>query len=225
MKVFLNCPTHEVKEYCLIEYGEAVKALTYPHLQILLGDNSPTDDYSKQIQQFALPVIRTLSAETARERIITARNILREAFQKSDCEYFFSLEQDVLPPPDTIQRLLSHKKKIISGIYLNPYETEEGLKAQPVLWKDAGQGKMQKFTKEELRQPQLIEVKAAGLGCILIHREVLEKLQFRYDREVEAFDDVFFCKDARTAGYQLYADTSVKCKHAIKGGQWNDIKK
>ena len=55
--------------------------------------------------------------ESARDRIVNSRNVLREEALKYD--YFLSLEIDLEIQPDTITKLLSHNKEIISAYYGN----------------------------------------------------------------------------------------------------------
>ena len=55
--------------------------------------------------------------------------------------------------------------------------------------------------------------------------KILEKIKFRYNKEDEGFDDMWFCKDLRESGIKLYCDTSLKCKHLIKDWSWKNIKK
>ena len=77
--------------------------------------------------------------------------------------------------------------------------------------------KMHYFTAEEVEEPQLSPIRYCGLGCVLIHKDVLQKISFRTDPNSsgKAFDDVSFCNDVLAAGYPLYADTSVKCTHRL----------
>tara|TARA_Y100000310_G_scaffold339103_1_gene430755 strand:+ start:15675 stop:16466 length:792 start_codon:yes stop_codon:yes gene_type:complete len=77
-----------------------------------------------------------------------------------------------------------------------------------------------KFKPKEVEKPQLLKVKQCGLGCVLIKKEVLEKIEFRIDKTTDGFDDATFCDDALEKGYELYADTKVKCKHLIKKRPW-----
>jgi len=78
---------------------------------------------------------------------------------------------------------------------------------------------------EEIPENELIEVITSGLGCVLIKRKVLENVEFRYEKNKEPWDDVWFCEDARQKGFKVYVDTSVRCKHFIKGMKWDEIKK
>ena len=99
-KILVGCPTSHHKAYCLKEYAEAVKSLDYPNYDILLVDNSPDEDYINKIKEHGLSVIKGHYFEGARDRIIASRNILRQKAIDEGYDYFFSLEQDVIPPRD-----------------------------------------------------------------------------------------------------------------------------
>ena len=77
----------------------------------------------------------------------------------------------------------------------------------------------------EVPKDELIEVITCGLGCVLIKRDVLENIKFRYEKGKEPWDDLWFCEDARAKGFKVYVDTSAKCKHFVKGMDWSKIKK
>ena len=122
-KVLVGCPTSEHKEYCLDKYLEGIKALTYSNFDFLLVDNSEDDRYYNQLKNKGVNVVRDKYYELARERVAKSRNILREKCLNEGYDYFFSLEQDVVPPIDVIERLLKHKKEIISGVYYTYFKS------------------------------------------------------------------------------------------------------
>ncbi|MEW6063538.1 MAG: hypothetical protein AB1571_04180, partial [Nanoarchaeota archaeon] len=221
IKVLVGCPVSNHKSYCFEQYADAVKNLSYKNYDILLVDNSKTEHYFNFIKG-KMNAVRGKYFEGAKERIVYSRNILRQKVLDEDYDYFLSLEQDVIPPVDVIERLLKHKKKIISGVYFVSFEEH----LAPVLYKRVKGDEVRYLTFEEVKDDELIEVDACGLGCILIHKDVLKKVKFRYDKTKEPFDDIWFCIDAAKNGFKLYCDTSVKCMHMI-GGRWgwNDIKK
>ena len=76
------------------------------------------------------------------------------------------------------------------------------------------------LTEEEVEDNKLIEIKMCGTGCLLLHRSILEKLEFRENSE-GGFDDVIFCKDVtEKLNIKIYADTSVKCGHMVSERPW-----
>ncbi|MBS3151227.1 hypothetical protein J4443_02500 [Candidatus Woesearchaeota archaeon] len=85
---------------------------------------------------------------------------------------------------------------------------------------------MRSLNEDELWKNQgLMQVISAGLGCILIHKNILKKIKFRY--ELNTFDDRWFFMDLYNKKIPVYADTSIKCKHLIynRPYPWSKIKK
>ena len=112
----MGCPTSDYKKYCLKEYVDSINNLTYTNYDILLVDNSEDSAYFDLIESFNVPVKRIRYEERARDRIVKSRNLLiKELINGYD--YFLSLEQDVIPPKDVIERLLQHDKKVVAGVY------------------------------------------------------------------------------------------------------------
>ena len=218
MKVLVGCPTCDIYEYCLDEYIDAAKNLSYPNYDILIVDNSKTDEYKKKIQSKGIKCIKDKYIEPAVKRIVNSRNILREKALNYD--YFLSLEQDVIPPKDIIEQLLKTNKKVISGITFSKLQG----RILPLIWKENGE-KIRFYKPEELEPRRIEKIRTAALGCILIHKEVLEKIEFRYEKNKECFDDMFFCNDLNQKNIPLYADTGLKCKHLIKNKTWKNIQK
>lgn len=237
-KILIASPTFEGKDYCFQRYYDSVKALTYPNFDLFLVDNSKTAEYSERLRSIGIDVAKTPQRERVRDSIVEGRNLIRQKVLDEGYDYLFSLEQDVLPPPDAIERLLSHGEKIVCGMYANPMNV-------PATNKKTGQreiikinvpmvfikskkdpSKILPMTPQDVDDaPPFMEVGAMGLGCVLIHRSVLEKVKFRYDPEKNAFDDMFFSSDAKEAGFKLYADTTVDCVHVVKKSVWKDLKK
>ena len=220
MRILVGCPTSAHKKYCLKEYVAGIRDLTYKNFDVLIVDNSENDDYFNEIKK-ELPCIKDEWSESARDRIVHSRNLLRKKVLDENYDYFLSLEQDVIPPKDIIERLLKHNKKIISALY---FKTDPNGTLSPLLWIKDEVGTRKAYL-EEVEGDRMIKAEACGVGCILIHRDVLKDIKFRYDKNQEGFDDVFFCSDAIKRGFEIFCDTSIKCKHLIKGMDWDNIKK
>lgn len=224
-KVLVGCPTSSHKAYCLEEYSKAIKSLTYSNYGILLVDNSENLKYVDRIRKLGIDVVKDNYFETARERVVHSRNLLRDYVLKNNYDYFLSLEQDVIPPKDVIERLLRHDKKVVTGIYFTRYDINGKKKIKPLIWVDTpGKFEKMKFIDErELWKSGLIKIRACGLGCVLIHKSVLESISFRLFKP-KIYDDMAFCHDLYKKGISIYADLEVKCKHLISGMDWDSIK-
>lgn len=225
-KILVACPTADHYRYCTDDWINAVKSFSYKDLDILLVDNSATNDYFNEFSK-KVPMIKTSRIENLKELVARDRNVLREKVLNENYDYLLSLEIDVIPPADLIERLLSHKKDIVSGVYYKPYNltvkqdgklVKKAVKIFPLLWQSVDKESVRQLTSSEIEDPKLIEVAISGLGCLLIHRSVLEKVKFRVNlKESPACDDVWFCHDVRELGFKIFADTSIKCKHLLKG--------
>lgn len=227
-KVLVGCPTSFHKEYCLDKYADAVKNLTYDNYDILIVDNSKDNEYFNKIKQKGLLVIKGPYFEGARDRIIASRNILRQKVIDDNYDYFLSLEQDVIPPKDIIEKLLSHDKKVVSGIYFaRNVMNDKKIELIPLAYilLDEKDLSMRPLNDNELWSNKLLKIVSCGLGCVLIHRDILKQVKFRYD--LNTFDDRWFCIDLYKKNIEIYADTSVKCKHLIlnRPYPWYNIKK
>jgi len=234
-KILVGCPTHDGKAYCLKEYAEAVKNLDYDNYDAVLVDNSETEKYYNKLKGLGIKAWRLSEKNlTARDKIAACRNLLRKmAIEEYD--YFLSLEQDVIPPKNIIRKLLSHSKKIVSAVY---YMIMDDSSEQPLLWKLLDEKELKKlveknphlkeqvesikqknaqmtkrYEKDELPKNQLIRIAACGLGAVMIHKDVLKQIIFRTNEGRVAYDDMFFCQDALSKGFEIFADTSVVCRH------------
>lgn len=230
-KILIGCPTSFHKAYCLDHYLAVAKHLTYKNTTLILVDNSPDDSYytllkSKGVTAFKLPNY----TESARERIVLSRNMLRQYALENGYDYFLSLEQDVIPPTDIIEQLLSCQQPVVTGVYCKDYTFTKdgktiGKTVMPLLYRRVDDAYVEQLKWKDVEQPAVFPVAVSGLGCILIHRDVLEKIPFRFLPEKEVFDDVWFCEDLRQLKITLYVNTAVKCKHLTREMDWDSIKK
>lgn len=228
MKILIGCPTFERYRYCIDRYIEAVKRLGHEYL---LVDNSPSDGFFKEQKQKGINIIKSEFSEPARKRIVDSRNLLRRRVLEQGYDYFLSLEQDIISKPDLLQRLLSHNKKIVGAYYSKPVDltlrhrdTGELKKATielPIIWLQEEDG-IKRAMPQQVKNKGLLQVGAMGLGCVLIHREVLEKVKFRYEKDKDAYDDMFFYKDAKESGYKIFLDSDLEVEHLHI--PWKDVK-
>ena len=78
--------------------------------------------------------------------------------------------------------------------------------------------------KNKIKNNELLKIDGIGLGCLLIHRNVLNKVKFRYKKEINYYDDVCFSYDALKLGYEIFVDTRIKCRHVTdKDLEWEYI--
>lgn len=230
MKILIGCPTYERYRYCVDLWIKRVKEIqeySKEHqIDYLLVDNSPTDVFYNELKEKNVDIVKSPYFPDVRERVIHSRNIIREKFLNENYDFFFSLEQDVIPPKDILEKLLRHDKEIVSAYYsklvsvvLRDNETGELKNAVieiALVWLKSDGEKIRRANPQEVLNKGLIKVGGYGVGCVLIKREVLEKIKFEYKSDKKAFDDMFFCDDAEKAGYGLFLDSNIKVIHFNK---------
>lgn len=137
------------------------------------------------------------------------RNLIADWAMNYD--YLFAVDHDMTFPPDTLKKLLSHDKDIVSGLY------RQRLPTQTIEIFDFN---YRHIPIEQLVNRGLIEVGGCGFGCVLVKSEVFMKMQYPHFLYQSALDhrdtkseDTYFCKKARGLGFTVWADTSIMCGH------------
>ncbi len=230
-KVLVGAPVSEMHAYCTKEFLKAIKSFEYPNYDILLVDNSRTDKFYKAIKDI-VSTVRIDYEARARERVTKAHNILRDQALKGKYDYLFLLDQDVIPPPRAIEILVNRGKKAISGLYFGHHVIQGGTnEIMPFAWKftqkEKDWNKTRYLTDTEVFRPGLIKIAFSGGGCLLLHKDVLKKIKFRYDPSIDAWDDRWLGYDIYENGDELYLDNTIKCQHLYlkRPFSWEEIKK
>lgn len=219
-----------VKNDSIRAYMKGLESLTYPQFDVVMEDNSLTTSYAEKLQwlgekfrekrpECGFNVIHSGHVSPrVRERIIHGRNILRDIALNEKYDYFFSLEQDIVCPPDTIEKLLAHHKEVVGGVYYNVVQLDGKARKTPVFMtypddESKKMGRAQWVGFADLFPSRLAEVACIGLGCVLISRSTMEKIVFRFIENDPAFDDMHFALDLQKNNIPCYADTSILCEH------------
>ena len=143
-----------------------------------------------------------------------ARNKLVRLFlQHSSLKHLLFIDSDVEPPLDVVDKLLSCNRDVVSGC-VRIHEPRGFVWA--VSNKDAD-GKYRMITDLPSKDP--FDADAAGAGCLLIRRSVLEHMPWPWFRWVDNEDgsqmgeDIYFCKQLNDAGLRVRIDPACVCVH------------
>lgn len=144
-----------------------------------------------------------------------ARNQLVNAALKSDADYLLMLDDDMLVPPDILQRLLAHDKDVTGALYY-----QRGGSYHPVIMKrherEGGDFSCSFLpsTDPVIMQPGLHQVDIIGGGCMLFKMHVFDKMLEPYFWwEANAGTDISICNRLREAGFEIYVDTTLELGH------------
>jgi hypothetical protein len=145
-----------------------------------------------------------------------ARNTAVERMMENGFQWLFFLDDDVIPPPDTIYRLINRGGDIVSGLY---YRRAEPI--VPVVIRETGG---QRVWVTDAPPGGLVDADMVGAGALLIHRRVFERVpkpwfEWLLDRpdipaDQRCSEDFAFCRKAKQHGFSIKVDFSVACKHA-----------
>lgn len=229
--------------YNIIEQADPDKVICIQDILYHYNDANPINDYkinsieqnmnrdkiimSKKKILIAIPTARYIEPQTFKSiydliipdgyevyfqyfygyRVDQVRNLIASWVVK-DYDYLFAVDHDIVFSPDTLYKLLKADKDIISGLYVQRNHNN-------ILEIYDKNGRMNKVPDNKI-----IPIIACGFGCVLVKKEVLEKVgypQFEYhvalDHNNTCSEDHDFCRKSIEKGYRLWADTSIKCGH------------
>ncbi len=221
-KVLVAAPTWEGHKYILPKYLDRVKNLSYSNYSVLLVNNGKSKTFTKWLIRKGIKVIKIHYKENIFERITNARNaIINYVLQHKDIKYLLSLDTDVIPPKDIIERLLKHKKDLVGALIHAGFE-----KKVPCILKDGylmrkGKKGLSFYSWEEVREMKkkkiLHRVYATSVSCLLIHRKVFEAgVRFRYTPYFHVGEDIWFFNECNEKGFKFYVDLSKRIPHFNK---------
>ena len=229
-KVLIIVP---VKDEPMTECVKALEMQDYFNYEILMNHREPTHISENKL-------INSVMND------MLSRNELREKALKYDAEYFWMVDDDVVPPQKALTNLMlqmgeksttidfpmpngtiipkgtkNPEKFIIGGWYPVRYSNNH-------LWVCGNWIADNIFCLLEKPEPSLIRVDVIGLGCCLVKREVLEKVVMTEKECLKTLKNKFgediiggvceaFCNIANNFKYRIYADGSVICEHLKRG--------
>lgn len=160
----------------------------------------------------------------ANRNITRKYNTARNMALSGGFDALMTIEADMIVPPNALRRLSEVEADIAYGLYVSRHGRHPWLTLSKVTEDVRGsQGLGETWEERSRMWGEVVETAGVGLGCTLIHRQVLERIQFRCEDKYIA-NDWYFSVDARAAGFSQKHDCSVVCGH-IQGYQtfWPDI--
>ena len=103
------------------------------------------------------------------------RNVIVDEFLKRDVEWLFWIDADTIVPMGAIDRLLSTRKTLVSGLYYGKKEPNP-----PIAYYIHNGAYCPLDKKRRWEKGELLPVDACGMGCMLTHRSVFEDINKNY---------------------------------------------
>ena len=145
-------------------------------------------------------------AELGRDKIVHAAQ-----YRIPRPSHILFIDHDVMPRRNTLKRLLSHDKDLISGVYPMMQKCK-------LSWCLSREDPYSPLPIKELPNNPF-KAKYVGCGMMLIKMEVFDKIEWPYWKTElspachKTGEDLYFCKKAREAGFDIWIDPKVKCNH------------
>ena len=165
-------------------------------------------DLAKMVQHCASMGVEVIPHFCIGTLIVNQRDQLSEMALEAGSSHVLWLDSDMMFPVDTVQRLLAHAVPIVAGNYVTrqyPHKT--------VAYKALHDWRSYVINSGK---QDLIKVAAVGMGCMLVHTEVIRKMakpRFQTTWIPETNDhmgeDFYFCQEAQKLGYDVFIDDQL----------------
>jgi hypothetical protein len=223
-KVLVSAPTANAKNYCFHAWIENVMQFSYPNFDVVLFDNSDNDNanflnktykerYGNYNVKFNCIKSNVNHKMDIMQKLAISHNDSKNYCIEKNYDYLLHLETDIFPDNNVIEQLISHNKNIVGGLYY----LREGIDRTLMVQKYDFRGYFLK--KEEdcyFVDGNLKQVYHIGLGCVLLKKNILNKIDFRSIKNVFKAPDSYFAEDCKQKNIPIYADTSLICRHENK---------
>lgn len=240
-KILVASPTARAKAYCFDAWVKNAMEFTYPNYDIRLFDNTPggplftaemNQRYENVYGEDNDKFIAIYNMEANKEKSVFAKMAVSHAAAarwalQYEYEYLLHLESDVFPDKNVIEELLFCGKQICGALYHRDEAIKRRLTVQVPILEAPDRITAENFEAGEdlfFVDGSVKPISHIGVGCILIHRSVLEKVKFRHDPKRDVHPDTLWAEDVAKAGYTVYVNTALICRHENKSwGQygWN----
>lgn len=224
----LGCPCRDREKY-LPNYLNCIKNQDYPlnKITLLFVENDSTDSTLSILNQFKKEnshlfhriKILIYNQNTPKDN---RTDIIREQFTYHSLSkirnywlaqiktpYAISVDSDIMMPPDTVRRLVSHQLDYVAGNIINGYMFD---KNNPYKYTNmlVRNGFVYKHI-ENYPENSLVELDFSG-AIMCLSQKVCKLGKFSWKKQGE---DQAFCESLKSQGIKLYADTGVKCTHCM----------
>jgi hypothetical protein len=138
-------------------------------------------------------------------KLPVARNSSCDLALRQNATHLCLIDDDMVPPPDSILRLLLHDVDIVAPLFFRSGEGHE-----PLVFRFDGNGAANPIL--DYPSASCFPVDAVGTGMMLIKRKVLQSIEppwFFWPREGQGMD-MEFCHRAGQAGFKIWCDSSIK---------------
>jgi len=143
-----------------------------------------------------------------------AREKLAEACIENGMDYMLFLDDDMIIPPDTFEKLFRHEKDIVAALAFTRNAPHDPVIYQCKEGYENGREYFVNLPVINYPKNQLMQCDAVGFGTVLIKMSVYENMAKPYFMSTSPTgEDILFCYNAGKAGAKVFVDTSICVAH------------
>lgn len=153
---------------------------------------------------------------TGEKPIARARNTLVKKFLETDATHIWFIDDHTIPPKNALKEMLAFNRPIVTGI--TPMVVEDQALHYNVFLESKNELLPIPYNDPRVKPKALsFKADACGFSCILIKREVFEKMEYPYFCDVwfqtgeYCSEDVFWCNCAKSIGYEIRVAPNIRC--------------
>lgn len=185
-------------------------------MKIAIGTLSNRGFKAKTVESLLnlkVPFEKEIIIATQGYHIAENRNFIAAKAVNTGCDYLFFVDDDMIFPSDTLERLLAHEKDIVGVAYHPRFEIDKDTH-KPL-------DKTHIMTlKQEGSPKELFECEAVGTGVMLVNTRVFPRIPrpwFKITNHETGYttqgEDWWFCEIARQAGFSVWCDPTLEIGH------------
>jgi GT2 family glycosyltransferase len=150
----------------------------------------------------------------------TARNNIAIEAMNKGYDYVLMIDNDTIVPKEALLNMLEPQKDVVIGFCPMKNTTTK----DSALWRS--KSSLKPIRLNEMPHQPRIEIELGGMACALIKTDVFKRIPFPWFYFEQRRDGLhtsegyYFCDKARENGYQIWADTRVKCGHLVRRFQY-----
>lgn len=155
-------------------------------------------------------LVDTTISITANAMVHSARNQMAKEMLATSMSHILFLDDDMTLPPDALEMMIQDDKDIVGALAFTRRPP-----IQPTCYKSVTKDGVGVYRNiHNYPKNTVFEVDATGGACLLVKREVFEKMSepwFEFTKKVG--EDIRFCEKARELGFKVFVDTRIKAGH------------
>ena len=205
MKILLYCPTY-------MKNGKmALDDRTKYSIEALIVPDSVTMDIEIDTVN---PIPLTGKARQDHENTLIKYRKARQKVLNENYDALLTIEHDMIVPADALVKMLETDADVVYGLYLFRHVKPvlNCLRAVKADWADMSVSFFPELIEKGFRDGCL-ECSGAGYGCTLIHRRVLEILDFRRAEDGHPSSDMPFATDCLRHNFKQICRFDIPCGH------------